>query len=197
MLPFPLKTTLTDILSERAGSLVEIIKTSSIGGGCINESFKLQTSSGVCFMKHNDPDRYPGMFDSEAKGLKLLRKHADNGSYPILVPKVIACGTDEQHSFLLLEFIENGSETKDFWECFGQGMAQLHRNAGKNFGLDHPNYIGSLPQSNKQHDNWIDFFILEFQDKKIYPVIMLFVRLWQAAYVVWVIQAKIFPGVSV
>jgi len=34
----------------------------------------------------------------------------------------------------------------------------LHRHTGKQFGLKHDNYIGSLKQYNDQHDRWVDFF---------------------------------------
>ena len=35
------------------------------------------------------------------------------------------------------------------------------------FGLDHDNYIGSLPQSNHQHTSWVEFFIEERLEKQI------------------------------
>ncbi len=50
---------------------------------------------------------------------------------------------------------------KGFWEDFGTRLANMHRHTSDVFGLDHPNYIGSLPQSNKTQKSWIDFFVEE------------------------------------
>jgi len=48
--------------------------------------------------------------------------------------------------------------SNEFWEKFAKQIANLHRHTSNIFGLDHNNYIGSLNQSNKNHNNWIDFF---------------------------------------
>src|SRR6185295_13019047 len=48
-----------------------------------------------------------------------------------------------------------------FWNDFARKLAAIHRRTNEYFGLDHNNYIGSLPQSNKQYNDWISFFILE------------------------------------
>jgi len=37
----------------------------------------------------------------------------------------------------------------------------MHKNTAGHFGLDRDNYMGSLPQSNKMHERWSDFFIEE------------------------------------
>jgi protein-ribulosamine 3-kinase len=47
----------------------------------------------------------------------------------------------------------------NYWKDFAQKLAQLHKNTAPIFGLDHDNYIGSLPQSNRQTQKWTDFFI--------------------------------------
>jgi protein-ribulosamine 3-kinase len=161
MLPTSLKTTLTHVLSDRTGKPVTIVKISSVGGGCINECYRVGTSAGVYFVKHNDPGRFPGMFNAEARGLKLLREHIESVYNQLLVPEVVAHGTDDHTSYLILEFLEAGQMQGDFWDCFGRGLAQLHKQSDRYFGLDHPNYIGSLPQSNTQHTDWIEFFITE------------------------------------
>ena len=63
-----------------------------------------------------------------------------------------------QDSFLVLQFISSSSRQAGFWKNFAERLADLHRNTTPYFGLDHDNYIGSLFQSNRNHDNWIDFF---------------------------------------
>ena len=171
MLPENLFPILKKLLEDRAADPVKINGSSPVGGGCINECFRVDTSAGTFFVKYNDASRYPGMFEAEAAGLKLLdravRKVHDSD---ILVPEVVAHGGDGQHSLLVLEFLESGKKGAGFWEDFGGGLARLHssgkeqeggRDPGPWFGLDHPNYIGSLPQSNRRHADWIGFFIEE------------------------------------
>ncbi len=67
-----LKSAILKVLAKRSGIPVVIDGISQVGGGCINDSFRLDTSVGVFFMKYNDANRYPGMFEAEARGLLLL-----------------------------------------------------------------------------------------------------------------------------
>jgi fructosamine-3-kinase len=96
------------------------------------------------------------MFEKEAKGLALLAE-----TKTIHIPKVIAHGQTDDGAFLLLEHIETGYRQDGFWETFGQSLAALHRCTSPQFGLDHPNYIGSLPQQNGRHDRFAAFYIHE------------------------------------
>ena len=169
------------ILSDHYKTAVTINRSSGVGGGCINDAHRLETTAGLFFVKYNDASRYPGMFEAEARGLDLLRK-----SNTVDVPKVVGAGDTGRYSLLVLEYIDTASQEADFWETFGAGLAAMHKkvmpeNEGRPtlapdnaaapkdraskahtlFGLDHDNYIGSLPQSNRRHDNWIDFFVSE------------------------------------
>ena len=126
------------------------------GGGCINQGGKLTTASGSFFLKWNDEKKFPGMFEAESKGLHLL--HQQNA---IRIPKVIGHGKNGPHQFLLLEFIEQRSRSKNYWELLGQRLASLHRCSSEFFGLDHDNCIGSLPQYNHPNSNWINFFVAQ------------------------------------
>ena len=153
MLPEIIKNKLEEMLgAEHAG--FSIFLSSPLGGGDINRAARLETSVGNLFVKWNRSDRYPGMFDKEAKGLNLL-----NAANVIRIPRVLLSGLAGNHAFLCLEFIETGSPGNAFWEDFGRSLAKLHKNSKKFFGLDHDNYIGSLPQINKNYPYWIDFFI--------------------------------------
>jgi len=124
------------------------------GGGCINQGGKLTTAIGSFFLKWNDDKKFPGMFEAEGKGLQLLRRQN-----AIRIPNVIGHGKTGPHQFLLLEFIEQKARSKNYWEQLGQRLASLHRCSSEFFGLDHDNYIGSLPQYNLHNSNWINFFI--------------------------------------
>ena len=133
-----------------------INNTIQISGGSINRAIKIVTEAKPLFLKWNDANLFPGMFDAEAKGLQLLRS-----TNTFFIPEVIFTDTADGKSFLILEWIESGVKIKNFWNDFGLRLAKLHRHTSKNFGLDHNNYIGSLQQSNVQHSSWINFFINE------------------------------------
>ena len=123
-------------------------------GGCINNGGRLSTSAGEYFLKWNEREKYPGMFAAEARGLSMLRK-----VNALRIPSVISTGETGEHQFLLLEYIDEKPKQKDFWEALGEGLAKQHRLTSPTFGLDHDNYIGSLPQHNAPSSDWISFFI--------------------------------------
>jgi fructosamine-3-kinase len=123
-------------------------------GGCINSGGKLDTSIGPYFLKWNDAKLFPGMFEKEAVGLRTLEE-----ARAIRVPKVVATGQAGNYQFLLLEYIESRSKSKNFWEITGRRLARLHQTEMKTFGLDHDNYMGSLPQLNTPRQTWVEFFI--------------------------------------
>lgn len=129
-----------------------------VSGGSINQAAQITLADGTsCFLKWNK-SADPHMFDAEQKGLKLLNA-ANTG---LRLPEVYATGTTRDGiGFLVQEFIIEGSSRSDSAERFGQSLAELHRNRREQFGLDHDNYIGRLPQSNSWHENWTDFFVEE------------------------------------
>ena len=94
------------------------------------------------------------MFEAESKGLQLLRRQN-----AIKIPEVIGFGEEGSYQFLLLEFVEQKSRSKNYWHQLGNRLASLHRCSAELFGLDHDNYIGSLNQLNHQHSSWLTFFI--------------------------------------
>ncbi|MBK7407523.1 MAG: fructosamine kinase family protein [Saprospirales bacterium] len=98
--------------------------------------------------------------ETEAQGLDLLRDHS-----PIRIPDVLSQGSSDGYAYLLLEYYEPGWANEAFWESFGAGLAQLHRNSAPQFGLHFDNFIGNLPQSNGFMDNWTDFY----RDRRLAP----------------------------
>jgi protein-ribulosamine 3-kinase len=133
---------------------IELKSFSFSGGGCINHGGRLITSSGNYFLKWNDARQFPGMFEAEKKGLTLLSSPG-----VIRTPVVILAGETGPSQFLLLEYIEARAKSETFWESLGTQLAGLHSNTAADFGADHNNYIGSLPQINTPKTDWIDFYI--------------------------------------
>jgi fructosamine-3-kinase len=150
---------LTSVPPAIQGSLKNILNTDLLdftftGGGCINQGGRLKTSAGDFFLKWNDAAKFPGMFEAEAKGLKLLRQ-----SKAIYIPEAIVFDTISTWQFIVLEFVEQETKVQPFWKILGEQLAGLHQNTSSVFGLDHDNYIGSLKQVNTPAESWINFFI--------------------------------------
>lgn len=145
---------LAEHLSAHMGRQVDIEEAFSVGGGSINDAWRLETDAGRFFLKTNSADRFPSLFEAEADGLHRLHEAG-----PLKAPEVIAHGEDHDDSFLLLEWVEGGPCSATFWVDFGRGLAQLHRNSGPHFGLERDNYIGSLKQVNTSAADWPSFFI--------------------------------------
>lgn len=127
-----------------------------IGGGDISKAYAFRYKTQDYFIKINRKSVYPSMFEREADGLRLLAS-----TNCIEIPEVIYAGFAEDFQFLLLHFINSGKRVPDFMSNFGASLADLHKNTNVHFGLDHDNYIGSLPQSNKKNTDWETFFMEE------------------------------------
>lgn len=156
MFPDELKKSVEFTLTSQFEKPFEISGIRSIGGGCINEAYSLQTNIDKYFIKYNSASAYPAMFEKEAKGLKIL---ADTKT--IDVPSVILASETEKYAYILLQYVETGVSSRNFWSDFGTKLADLHRNTNGSFGLDHDNYIGSLVQNNNTHPDFFSFFISE------------------------------------
>ena len=128
----------------------------SVSGGDISETFKIETSTKSYFLKVNNTPNALSMFKAEAYGLQLI-----NDTKSIKTPEVIAYDSYQNTSFLLLEFIESKSPSTEDFKKLGHQLAKLHKNTSENFGLNQNNFIGSLPQSNKQHNTWLDYYTSE------------------------------------
>jgi protein-ribulosamine 3-kinase len=135
---------------------IAYVSHKAIGGGCINECFQITTSHETYFVKINNATKYPEMFEKEALGLNLLSQ-----TNTVRIPNVIGTASVENTSFIILEFIKSSTKADDFWNNFAEKLALLHKNCSLSFGLDHDNYIGSLPQRNKETSKWNEFFILQ------------------------------------
>lgn len=161
MLPDHIRDACLPVLRSHLKQEVSMGSFDPASGGCINNSGRLKTSSGDFFIKWNSNEKYPKMFEKEAKGLRLL-----SSSNCVRVPAVVGTAEANKDALLLLEFIKSEPRQKDFFSVFGKSLAKLHSQSSDKFGLDQDNYIGSLPQSNKQHDDFISFFIDERLEKQ-------------------------------
>jgi len=135
---------------------LNLIEVNPLSGGDINEVFLLKCEQGSFVVKLNDALKFPEMFVAEAKGLQLLEKTAT-----FKIPLVIGEGEIKNTSYLLVEYISSGPLNSKFSEVFAENLAKLHKTTQQHFGLEHDNYIGSLPQKNKSCDKASEFYITQ------------------------------------
>jgi fructosamine-3-kinase len=146
-------TIVSDVLSKELFIEAPLTEIASVSGGCINEVYRVSNQTDTFFVKVNSAAKYPSMFQKEVAGLELLR-----AAQTFKIPKVVALWEEQEHAFLVLEWMEKGVPNKNFWANFAVSLAQLHQNTNPNFGLSHHNYIGSLEQQNTFCTEWHHFF---------------------------------------
>lgn len=127
-----------------------------VHGGDINQCFLLETSRGKYFMKVNASLFGLDFFEKEARSLVIL---ANAGA--IRVPRPLFDGKFHQQVYLVMEYLEKGNPASNFWQNFGESIAELHKHTQENFGLSFQNYIGRLHQQNNAHAKWADFYKAE------------------------------------
>lgn len=125
-----------------------------VAGGDINEAFHVELSDGrAVFLKtHAAPP--PGMFAAEARGLAWLEGGA------LQVPAVLAVA----ESWLALEWLELRPPGAGVAAQLGRELAALHQRGAPGHGLDHDNYLATLPQHNtavspQRAAEWPTFFV--------------------------------------
>ena len=150
------------ILLQAKGLPIKLQGIQQLSGGCIDQVVQLQTNEGLFLLKWKD--QLSDQFEAEGKGLKML-----DAANSLRIPSVIHTGDYQNCSYLLTEYIIPGSRKRMFWESFGAGLAEQHHQLSEtsHYGLNHNNYIGSLPQSNIQNIDWTSFFIEERLEKQL------------------------------
>jgi len=145
-----------EILEHILGKKIQILSQAPLSGGDINAVSKIRTNHGTFCVKQNLRKQFPMMLEKESIGLNELAKKTK-----FHIPEVISHSEDRLHQYLLLEYIESGSKSFNFWEDFGTRLAHMHQQTSDQFGWDEDNYIGSLHQSNKLHNDWANFYAEE------------------------------------
>ncbi|HET7230280.1 MAG TPA: fructosamine kinase family protein [Longimicrobium sp.] len=139
-----------------------------VRGGCISNTWRVETAGGPVFLKHNDAAP-AAMFAAEADGLRALRAAA--GEH-LRVPAVLALSHDAANGaedngggWLALEWLEPAPGGRDHGERLGRGLAEIHRARDGGWGWERGNWIGSLPQENHPADSWPGFW----RDRRLAP----------------------------
>lgn len=142
----------------------------SVAGGDIHQAYRVTLADGSTRFVKTSAGAGAEMFETEARGLGLLASSAT-----LRIPEVIAVGAAEnargsEQGFLVLEDLGAGRPRSGFDEQLGRGLAALHRFGLPAFGLDHDNFIGTLPQRNAPlpgGDGWAAFY----RERRLAPLV--------------------------
>jgi len=151
-----MNTNLKDHIESRLNEKLQtkcIFNWQEIGGGSINNTFKVFSDKHTFFVKTNTTTVFENGFKEEVLGLQFLKNNS------ALVPNTILEDTFENSIYLVLEWVESGKQTTRFWHNFAEQLVKLHQQKSDKFGLDHSNFMGQLPQNNSYFDNFSNFFI--------------------------------------
>jgi protein-ribulosamine 3-kinase len=87
-----------------AHSGFEIADAAPVGGGCINQAYRLQGRDGTRFFVKLNDARQLAMFEAEAEGLEAIAR-----CRTIRVPQPVCHGTSGRQGYLVLEYLELGA----------------------------------------------------------------------------------------
>jgi fructosamine-3-kinase len=125
-----------------------------LSGGDINDAFEVRLADSRSVFVKTNAHAPPEMFPAEARGLVWLAE-----ARALRIPEVLAVSSESDSArFLALELVRPGTPGRGHDESLGRGLAALHRCGAARFGLEHDNFIGSLPQSNAPHASWASFY---------------------------------------
>lgn len=133
-------------LSQKIGE--EIVKSSTVGGGCIAQSFLIKIAKGRSFFVKR------GMKNSDALVCEATNLKALAMTDTVRVPNVIFA--DEE--FLVLEYISQKTPVTNFFSLFGKQLAEMHKHTAEKFGFHIDNYIGNTKQINTWEESWEIFY---------------------------------------
>jgi fructosamine-3-kinase len=144
---------ISDKIQTTIAQAFTITTQQSIGGGCINQGYRISDGSRNFFVKLNRADQLH-MFEAEALGLVQMAS-----TNTIRVPQPIGSGVAEASAYLVLEWLDLGRGQPQSWREMGRQLARMHQFSGSTaFGWAQNNTIGSTPQINDWTKDWATFW---------------------------------------
>jgi fructosamine-3-kinase len=126
-----------------------------LSGGCIHRVRELTVAGGRRVVaKTNDAGRL-GLFREEAAGLEALAR-----TKTVLVPEPLVVTAGSSVAVLLMTAMNTDRVGRDAWTRFGRELAGLHAaepRSAPGYGFDTDNHLGTTPQPNRWHDDWVRF----------------------------------------
>ncbi|MEM1158692.1 MAG: fructosamine kinase family protein [Verrucomicrobiota bacterium] len=143
---------IADAIARATGRPCLIESWQAVGGGCINDTFRVTGSDHSYFVKINRASCYE-MFTAEAEALEALAN-----AQAVQVPRPVCHGNEGSHAFLVLEYLSLRPMNTAAQGLLGKQLARLHRTTGDHFGWQRDNTIGSTPQQNTPMEDWPRFY---------------------------------------
>jgi fructosamine-3-kinase len=126
-----------------------------LSGGCIHRVRELTVAGRRRLVaKINDANRID-LFREEAAGLEALAE-----TQTVLVPRPLAVTAEGSAAVLLMTAIAPRRAGPEAWCRFGRELAALHgadTGAVADYGFALDNHLGTTPQPNRWHDDWVRF----------------------------------------
>ncbi len=138
-------------IADASGEAFQPDPPRGLGGGCINQAYRLADRNSTWFVKTNAAAALV-MFEAEAAGLRALSEAG------LRTPRPLCTGTAGQESFIVLEYLELGRPGPGGWQRAGERLADLHGHGAEAFGWERDNTIGATPQENAWDPDWIRFW---------------------------------------
>jgi fructosamine-3-kinase len=133
----------------------EVTAKRRVGGGCINDGWRVEFADGSRAFVKTRPEVAPGEYETEAAALRWL---AEPGG--VRVPEVV----EVQPDLLAIEWIDEGSLSAGGAEELGRGLAELHAAGADAFGSLPPGApggdlrIGPIALPLEPSDDWPSFY---------------------------------------
>ena len=142
---------ISEHISQTLNKPFQILQKKSIGGGSINSAWQITGNDDQLYFVKLNTASLEFMFQVEFDSLnELLQADA------IQIPRPICFGTADSKSYLVLEYIAMNSSGDQ--RQLGQALAQMHKITAPQYGWYQNNIIGSTPQSNNKHSDWLTFW---------------------------------------
>lgn len=106
------------------------------------------------------PNRGKQFFEHEVEGINKLNQRC-------LTPQIITYGEINGDGYLIQNWLDLspiGDQNK-----LGKLLANVHKDIGPNYGLDHNFDLGKIPKNHHWQDNWSSFFI----NQRLSPLIQM------------------------
>jgi fructosamine-3-kinase len=141
---------LQSALTEALGS--PVTGDAVVHGGDVARAYRVELADGRLLFAKTHPDPPPGFFTTEATGLRWLREPG-----AVRVPEVVAV-SDEDPTFLVLEWIDEGRPLATTEASLGTDLAALHRAGAPSFGREDRRSTGSRGLPNEPCATWAEFY---------------------------------------
>ncbi|MCU7800773.1 MAG: fructosamine kinase family protein [gamma proteobacterium symbiont of Lucinoma myriamae] len=142
---------ISDHISQTINKPFQIRQKKGIGGGSINSAYQVTGNDGQQYFIKLNSASLEFMFQVEFDSLNELLQ-VDM----IQIPRPVCFGTAESKSYLVLEYIAMKSSGDQ--QQLGYALAQMHKISASQYGWYQNNIIGSTPQRNNKHSDWLTFW---------------------------------------